>query len=153
MVETQTIIASGTGAVTTGTYAFKPRERSIFVSSENPKVFVVMPVINLWNEYTKPALKTIISSHPLRLLIIDNGSVDETKDELTKLMLERNDLDCILNNENWGCQKSWNYGMKLGFDNDFNYVFVINNDVLLHPKCIDRLVERFERKDKKIEIR
>jgi GT2 family glycosyltransferase len=147
MVEVQNVTASGTGPVKVDTYAWHPLERSIFVPPEDPSVLVVVPVINLWKEYTEPCLKTVISTHKLRLLIIDNGSVDETKDELAKLMLERDDVDCILNDENWGCQRTWNYGIKYGFDNGFDYVFVINNDVLLHPKCIDRLVERFEKKD------
>jgi GT2 family glycosyltransferase len=151
-MQTQIVQASGTGPVKVDTYAWHPPERSIFVPSEDPEVLVLVPCINLWAEYTKFCLDSVFRQSlsenlKVKVLVVDNGSVDETKDELVKLGLKRNDLQYILNNENWGCQKTWNYGIRYGFENNFDYVFVINNDVLLHPKCIDRLVERFERKD------
>jgi GT2 family glycosyltransferase len=55
------------------------------------------------------------------------------------------------NEENCGCTKSWNYGIKDCFVNhECDYVLVLNNDVILHPNAIDRLVDRFERKDEYI---
>uniref|UniRef100_A0A7C3SNL8 Glycosyltransferase n=1 Tax=Dictyoglomus turgidum TaxID=513050 RepID=A0A7C3SNL8_9BACT len=111
------------------------------------KVLTVIPTINLWKEYTEPCLKSVISNNTLKFLIIDNGSVDETKEELPKLLLKRDDIDYVINYENWGCARTWNYGMKIGFEDGFDYVLILNNDVLLHPNCVDRLVERFQRKD------
>jgi hypothetical protein len=40
MVETQVIIASGTGPVTVDTYAWKPRERSIFTPPEDEDLII-----------------------------------------------------------------------------------------------------------------
>jgi len=152
MVKVQTITASGTGTVKVDTYAWHPPERSIFCPPEDPSVLVIVPCINLFKEYTEPCLKTIVSQkNSVKILVIDNGSVDETKEKCLELEKEKK-IIYYRNEENWGCQKTWNYGIKYGFENGFDYVFVINNDVLLHPQCIDRLVERFERKENDVVV-
>ena len=51
------------------------------------------------------------------------------------------------NEERWACSKSWNYGVRDAFERGFDYVFIINNDVILNPLAIDKLVERFAKDD------
>ncbi len=107
------------------------------------KVQIVIPSINLWNSYTKPCIDSIKTKHDYRILLIDNKSDDETKTEASKLV---SDKFCHhRNEERWSCAKSWNFGIKDAFERGYEYVFVINNDVILHPDCIDKLIERFEK--------
>jgi len=149
MVRKQNVIATNSGTVTTSTYQWKPPEQSIFTPSIDAKVLIVMPVINLWREYTEACISSIRSKkNSLALLIIDNGSADVTKEEAERLAEERSWIIYHRNEENWGCSKSWNFGIRKGFEEmGADYVMIINNDILLHENTIDRLVERFQKGD------
>lgn len=110
------------------------------------RIGVVMVGVNLFDKYSKPALDSIKSKHDLYIVYVDNGSTDNTLQEAMKLVNENFHYKRFETNE--GLQKAWNYGINDCFVNhNCDYVFVPNNDILLHPEAIDRLVERFERKD------
>ena len=109
-----------------------------------PKVQIIVPTINLWAKYTKPCIDSIKTKYEHRILLIDNGSTDETVVEASKLV--SNTFAHKRNEDRWGCAQSWNYGIQDAFDRGYDYAFVINNDVLLHPEAIDKLIERFEYK-------
>jgi GT2 family glycosyltransferase len=107
------------------------------------KLTIVIPCLNLWNRYTRPCLASIRSRHPYRIVLVDNGSSDETCTEASKLvshgfMHRRYET-------NLGTSRAWNWGVRDGFEKCAEYVLVLNNDVLLHAECVDRLVDRFER--------
>lgn len=106
-------------------------------------IAVVIPVINLFSEYTKQCLDSIKSKHEINIIFIDNNSTDNTKTECLKL--QSNHFLYQRNEESWSCAKSWNWGVIKAFERGADYVLIINNDIVLHPDCIDRLVERFER--------
>lgn len=106
------------------------------------KVQIVIPAINLWNSYTRACIESIKTKHEYRILLIDNASTDETRVEAEKMVSDR--FSHKRNEERWACAKSWNYGVRDAFDRGFEYVLVLNNDVILHPDAIDSLVERFE---------
>lgn len=108
------------------------------------KVQIVITAINLWNKCTKACIESIKTKHDYRILLIDNGSTDETIIEAGKLVSDK--FSHKRNEENWGTCKSWNYGINDGFEREAEYVLVLNNDVLLHSNAIDRLIERFEKK-------
>ena len=112
------------------------------------KIGIVILGINLWDRYTKPCIDSIKTSHDYRIVFVDNGSTDNTKEEAGKLVSEK--FAHKRNEENWGCQKSWNYAINDSWEKGCDYVLVLNNDILLHPKCIDKLVERFEKKDEDV---
>jgi len=113
------------------------------------KVGVVIPCINLWTKYTEPALNSIKSKHNLYFVLIDNGSDDTTKIEATKRISDN--FHYKRNDSNVGVAASWNYGIKdCLINNACDYVFVINNDVVFHPECIDRLVDEFEKQPSEI---
>lgn len=106
------------------------------------KVQIVIPAINLWSKYTKPCIESVKTRHDYRILLVDNASTDETKEEAGKMVSDR--FAHKRNEERWSCSKSWNYGIRDAFERGFDYVLVLNNDVVLHPDAIDRLVDRFE---------
>lgn len=115
------------------------------------KVEIVIPVINLWKRYTKPALDSIFDamvrakSHNIdcHIILIDNKSTDETQAEASKL---NNDLLFYQRNEErWGFQKSVNFGVHYGLEHGAQMILVCNNDIMLHPEAIWRLIERFDK--------
>jgi len=112
------------------------------------RVQIVIPVINLWKKFTKQCIDSVVKACEgvdYRILLIDNASIDETKDEAGKLVSST--FSHKRNEERWGCGQSWNYGIKDGFERGFDYIFVVNNDTLLHQDAIKNLMSRFEKDD------
>lgn len=123
------------------------------------KVGIVMPCINLWAKYTRPALDSVIEAMLVAddkrnivssVLLIDNASTDETKTEGPKYFsgpTGEGFFERIYhrNEEQWGFQRSVNFGVNHFFDKGYDYVLVLNNDIVLHGNAIWRLVERFEK--------
>ncbi len=106
---------------------------------------IVIPCLNLWHRYTKPCLDSIKVTYPHRIILVDNGSSDETRDEASRLV--GTTFQHRRYETNSGTTRSWNYGMADGFEKGAAYVVVLNNDILCHPDCIDRLARRMERND------
>jgi glycosyltransferase involved in cell wall biosynthesis len=51
-------------------------------------VLIVMPIINLWEQYVSNALKSIVSKeNNIKILAIDNGSIDGTLEQLKKIII------------------------------------------------------------------
>ena len=113
------------------------------------KVLAAVTAVNLWSDYTKKSLESIFSQEKndfeLTILLMDNGSVDETKSEEETLEMARGDFHFIRFDTNQGLQKAWNKILDFGFvaGSGFDYVFIGNNDTLFHPHCISRMVEQF----------
>lgn len=122
------------------------------------RIGIVMPTINLWARYTKPAIDSVVvameqaeaASIETRFLLINNGSTDETdasintivggpKSFFTERFLYKK------NDEMWGFQRSVNYGVNSMLEAGMDIVLVLNNDIVMHPQAITRLVERFGR--------
>lgn len=114
-------------------------------------VQLIMPAINLWTKYTKPAIESVneamvrAKDHGIdcHFILIDNASTDETKEEASKMISEL--FSYVRNEERWGFQKTVNFGIKDTFDRGYDIAFVLNNDIILHPEAIWRIVERFEK--------
>jgi len=114
------------------------------------RVQIIVPAINLWEKYTKPCLESIQTAmvaakkHDIdcRLLFIDNGSSDATITEAGKMVSDV--FAHQRNEERWGFEKSVNFGVNDAWSRGFDYVLVCNNDILIHPQAIWRLVERLE---------
>jgi hypothetical protein len=76
------------------------------------KVQIVVPVINLWNKYTKQCVEGFneamvrAKGHNIdcQVILIDNASSDQTQAEASKLESEL--FHYHRNNERWGFQKS-----------------------------------------------
>lgn len=120
------------------------------------KVGIVMPTINLWNKYTKPALDSVMIAASIALkegiesslLLVDNASTDETQSEAPKAFDVTNadiPYEYHRNDEMWSFSKTVNFGVKHFLNKDYDYVLILNNDIVLHADAITRLVERFEK--------
>lgn len=103
---------------------------------------IVIACVNLWNRFTKPCLDSIRTSRPYRVVLVDNGSTDETREKASKLVSPT--FVHRRYEKNIGAAGAWNWGIADGFEKGARYVLVLNNDILLHPHCIDRLIDRIE---------
>lgn len=90
-------------------------------------------------EYTKLCIDSMVKhGTPLdRLIAVDNGSTDETKDYLSTLPLGGK----IFNKGNLGCGVAWNQGALV---HQAEWTIVMNNDVLVSPLWIENLINTAE---------
>lgn len=101
---------------------------------------IICPVYNCL-DYTKQFLGTIKTNRDYRLIIINNGSIDRTREYLASIA-ENNRVDIINLFKNEGVAYAWNFGIKLAIQKyNSKYLFIPNNDVLLNENTIDKLIE------------
>ena len=96
-------------------------------------------------QYTKLCIESMVKhGTPLnRLIVVDNGSTDETRSYLSTLDLGGK----IFNNQNLGCGVAWNQGT-LALQSEWS--IIMNNDVLVSHQWIESLIGVAEEKGLKI---
>jgi len=110
------------------------------------RVLVAIPVINQL-AYTKAAVKSLKMSQPFITLILDNGSTDGTEAWL-KSMINTPDFACVRFPQNMGCSTSWNEAIRIGLCQfDCEYIFILNNDLLVKSDTLDLMLEVLKRPD------
>lgn len=104
-------------------------------------VAVILLNYNQW-EMTAECVESVLKSdYPdFRVLLIDNGSHSpDDYEKLRKFSSERCDLIRI--EKNRGYVGGMNYGMKLASEGEFDFFLVMNNDAVIAPDSISRMVE------------
>lgn len=96
-------------------------------------------------DYTRQCIDSMIQQGDdlSRLVIVDNGSTDDTRNYLKSLSLEH----LIFNNSNLGCGVAWNQG---ALTLQAEWTIIMNNDVLVSPGWINSLIDTAERNNLKI---
>ena len=78
-----------------------------------------------------------------KILAIDNGSTDNTLDIIRKKF---STVEIIENSRNIGFGKANNIGIKLAIKNNFDYIFLLNQDAwLLDPNDLTKLIDTLEK--------
>lgn len=96
-------------------------------------------------EYTKQCISSMVK-HGLnlnRLVVVDNGSTDDTRRYLQTLQLG----GCILNETNLGCGVAWNQG---ALALQAEWTIIMNNDVIVSNSWIESLIETAEKNNLKV---
>jgi GT2 family glycosyltransferase len=109
-------------------------------------MLAIVPVMNLWESYTLPMLRSLASPRPLALLVIDNGS-DGSADRVCEVADRFAAVSVIRNRSNRGVAASWNQGVRWGAANGYDHFLIMNNDLVVHPRAIENLTRVFERDD------
>ncbi|MBK7104469.1 MAG: glycosyltransferase [Ignavibacteriae bacterium] len=90
-------------------------------------------------KYTKEFIESVqANTSNYQLIIIDNNSTDGTKEYLTKLKKQHQNVNVIFNEENLGFPKAINQGI---LEANGNYVVLLNNDVVVTKDWLDRMIE------------
>lgn len=97
------------------------------------------------SQYTKWCIESLIKAGtPLdRVVVVDNGSTDDTREYLSKLDLGGR----IFNRGNLGCGVAWNQG---ALHQQAEWTFVMNNDLLFHSGWAEALIDTAMRKGLKV---
>jgi len=98
------------------------------------KVVIAIPTFNNI-KYTKLALASIKCSFQHEVLVIDNGSMDDTVTWLID-----NNVNHIAYKENRGFSYAYNEAMDYAFSSDAFLLFAAN-DIVFYPNSIDHMVQ------------
>jgi GT2 family glycosyltransferase len=93
--------------------------------------YLGIPTIDSY-DYLVKTLSTIKTAFPFRILVVNNGQPLPFLDKIAN-------VNTIINNrKNSGISVSWNQIIKwaLSYD-DCESIFILNDDIELHPDCID----------------
>lgn len=115
-------------------------------SSTNAPVFVsiVIPVFNKV-EFTERCIESILSRahhQAFEIIVVDNGSTDDTRAYLMDLSARDNRIKYIHNETNLGFVEACNVGAKSG---QGKYILLLNNDTQVNENWLESLVEFAEK--------
>lgn len=110
------------------------------------KVAIVTLTYNKLEEATKLFLDSLYkytNTELFDLVIVDNASTDGTIDYIKDFAKNHNNITIICNNENLGYSKGNNIGIKSVIDKDYEYIALLNNDILFIPNWLENTISVF----------
>jgi GT2 family glycosyltransferase len=100
-----------------------------------------------WNKYedTVACVRSLqASEYPLaRILVLDNGSTDGSGDRLER-ELRGPGVEVLRHPENEGFARGMNACLRDAVGRGADLVFSVNNDTVIDPRCVGRLVDALE---------
>ncbi len=121
--------------------SFQPEK--INNQTNQPKISIIIVTYNNLI-LTKNCLNSIFCfSHysNLEIIIVDNGSADETKKYLQQVTASNPQIRLILNDHNRGFAPANNQGLKIASG---EYIVFLNNDTIVTPHWLPNLLRHFQ---------
>jgi GT2 family glycosyltransferase len=117
--------------------------------SNNSKIFAVILNYNGYND-TLNCIKSLkkVDYSNLHIMVVDNASTDRSYD---KIKNEFPEIPVIVTEFNMGYTGGMNTGARYAIENDAEYIFLTNNDMVYEADFLKKLVLRIE-SDKSIGI-
>lgn len=113
------------------------------------KVLVIIVSYN-FKRWINHCLGSLRKSHfPVDVLVVDNGSKDDTTDYIKNNYPE---VRLIKTGENLGFGRANNIGMKIAFEEGYDFVFLLNQDAWIETETIGTLVEAYSKTENKYGI-
>jgi glycosyltransferase involved in cell wall biosynthesis len=104
------------------------------------KLSIVVPTFNSWyllHDIVKNIMECVSVEH--EIIIIDDGSTDDTKEILESIQWE-NIIKLIYGSNKW-ITKWWNDGVDIARG---EYIRVINNDIIFEKWVVERLIDELQ---------
>jgi GT2 family glycosyltransferase len=104
----------------------------------------VLAVIVNWNgkDDVLECLRSLVNANypkdKFKILVVDNGSSDGSQAAISKTYP---DVALIKNSKNLGYVRAVNQGIHQGLDWDVEYVWICNNDIIVHEDALTQLVK------------
>lgn len=103
-------------------------------------------------DFTRQTLESIKTQHDYQVFLMVNHTAPQFKADLRKLVTDNRSL--ITNPQGNILAASWNLGIRIAFGQKpeknklvtshwslvSDYALILNNDIILHPHCIDNLI-------------
>lgn len=106
---------------------------------EAPLVYVV---ILHWHKYleTQRCIDAVRSAgyRNIRIVVVDNHSADGSAETLTH---QNSDVKVLSNDDNLGFARGCNVGMRYAFQEQANFILLLNNDIEVVPGFLDAAIE------------
>lgn len=113
--------------------------------SNTKKVIAIIVTYNR-KELLKESINALLQQEykNIRILVIDNNSTDGTKEYISEELKNKN---IIYKNtgKNLGGAGGFNYGMKLAANMDCDYVWIMDDDCIVHKDSLQELVNSAEK--------
>ncbi len=108
-------------------------------------ISLVYAVVTNWNAYedTVECVQSTLAStyQNVRIVIVDNGSTDDTAEKLEVFFPE---IPIVRTGHNGAVTAAYNKGIQYALDDGADYVLMLNNDTKLDQVMISKLVETAE---------
>lgn len=75
----------------------------------------------------------------IHLIVVDNGSTDQSVDQISARFPQ---AEILVNPNNLGFARGMNAGIRHALEQGVEYIFIANNDTLLAPTMLERLVKQ-----------
>ena len=104
-------------------------------------------VILNWNrkgdtkECVDSLLKSNLKKDEIEIIVVDNGSTDGSEEELKKIKTNGFSYEVIPTGKNLGFAAGNNVGIKHALNHDSKYIFILNNDTVVHEDLIENLLK------------
>lgn len=111
------------------------------------KVSIIILNWNGWKD-TLECLKSLENNNysNYRVVVVDNGSTDDSLDKLQDIESDR--VSLISLEANWGFSGGNNFGVKRALENETDYVLLLNNDTVVEKNFLSELVKEAEKNPK-----
>ncbi len=110
---------------------------------KEPKIAIVIVTYN-GREYLPDCFNSLAKQTllPKEIIVIDNASQDDS----VKYVKEKySQVDLIENKKNLGFAQANNQGIEVALQNKADYIFLLNQDTICEPDCLENLVKGIEK--------
>lgn len=110
------------------------------------KIYAIILTLNNYFD-TCDCIKSLMESQfPLTsIVVVDNHSTDGSIQKLQKVFYLEDKVCIILNKNNLGFAKGANIGIRFSLKQGADYIFLINNDAIIDPLCIELLINELKK--------
>lgn len=115
---------------------------------ETISVIIVNYNGKIYNQKCIESIKKSTIWERIRIIVVDNGSIDGSIDELEYQFKDENQIFFIRLGDNYGFSKANNEGIKMAMKQECFYFLLLNNDTVIENDTIENLVNCAQQKQR-----
>ncbi len=106
---------------------------------QSKNLYVIVVTLNA-RQHIEPLLQALKCSVNLRVIVIDNGSIDGTRAFVREQAAKNEGIIAVLNEANIGVANAWNQGLRIAIANGATGYLICGHDTVPMKGTIERLV-------------
>jgi GT2 family glycosyltransferase len=116
------------------------------LESSFPKIYSVILTFNNYTD-TYECVNSVLSNNfkVTGIVIVDNGSHDNSTKKLLSVFGNNSTIHFILNNQNLGFAAGVNVGIRYALKQGADYILLLNNDTIIDKNCISYLISEISK--------